>query len=522
MTSKRRRSASVTAALLAAITALVYTPRLQDAPVYFAHDEVRFALQAHSIATSGRDLNGRLMPVYFSEPGFSSGRDPISIYATALALIAFPFSETTIRSVTAVVGIIDVVLMYVLARLIFTNALLPLVAAGLLLLTPAHFLLSRLATSVIYPLPFTLGWLICLVVFIERRTRAALLASMGLLGLGVYSYLACMVTMPVCFLLTWFALFREKVRPRFYVIAAAGFLLPLVPLLIWHVVYPTRYADIVREYGVYDSARMGPLQGVKDLASYFSLGVRSDVYWRFFGPTFLFFFGDASLIDSTREAGVFTWPVGLLLPLGIYQIIASRRTTVGLVLLMAFALAPLAAVISANVAIHRGLVIVVFGVLIATYGVDFLLSADRRRWRLAGVLLLLFVPVHFRHFYVDYFHDYRVRSSGWFEHNIRGGAEELIDLAATDRRASVYLGSDIPFIESYWSFYLIKHHQEALQARTVYYDPKRLDLKALPERAVVLTAAGTPTESLLIANGWRTVRQVAEPGGDISFSIDQR
>jgi hypothetical protein len=67
-------------------TAAVYASRLGDAPIYLAHDEVKFALQAESMASTGRSLSGERFPVYFTEPEFKGGRDPISIYATALLL----------------------------------------------------------------------------------------------------------------------------------------------------------------------------------------------------------------------------------------------------------------------------------------------------------------------------------------------------------------------------------------------------------------------------------------------------
>jgi len=51
------------------------------------HDEVNFALQAQSVAATGRDTNGRLLPLYFSETGFEAGRDPIVIYLTAATLM---------------------------------------------------------------------------------------------------------------------------------------------------------------------------------------------------------------------------------------------------------------------------------------------------------------------------------------------------------------------------------------------------------------------------------------------------
>ena len=60
----------ITTALIAAAIVLggtlLYTRALGYAPPYLIHDEVQSALQAHAIATTGHDLGGRLLPMYFT------------------------------------------------------------------------------------------------------------------------------------------------------------------------------------------------------------------------------------------------------------------------------------------------------------------------------------------------------------------------------------------------------------------------------------------------------------------------
>ena len=96
------------------------TRALGDVP-YLIHDEAQGALQAHAIATTGRDLSGRLLPMYFTEPEFPPGRDPALIYVTALGLKVLPFTEAGARTPTALVAVLDLVLMFFAARAIFQN-----------------------------------------------------------------------------------------------------------------------------------------------------------------------------------------------------------------------------------------------------------------------------------------------------------------------------------------------------------------------------------------------------------------
>src|SRR4029077_3425033 len=110
--------------------------------------------------------------------------------------------------------------------------------------------------------------------------------------------------------------------------------------------------------------------GVHALFSAFSVSLRTDVFWNFFNPSFLFFSGDSSVANSTRLVGIFLLPVAILLPCGIYQILAVRRTPFNMLLLWGFVTAPLAAALLAEVAIRRALVMLPFAIVIATFGLE--------------------------------------------------------------------------------------------------------------------------------------------------------
>ena len=165
--------------------AAVYATRLGYAPIYLTHDEVNFSLQAVSVAPTGRDLNGRLFPVYFSEPEFAAGRDPMMIYVTALALTVLPLSDAAVRLPTALVGVMTIVLLLILWSKISPRAWMPLVAALCLSCSPGWFIHSRLALSVIYPLPFVVIWLLALRQYEVQPRPIWLFTGAASLGLGI-------------------------------------------------------------------------------------------------------------------------------------------------------------------------------------------------------------------------------------------------------------------------------------------------------------------------------------------------
>ena len=494
ITSGRPLKSASIVLLLVASSGLLYGHRLDYAPPHLEIDEVLIGLDAHSIASTGHDLRGEFLPLY-SQTAAHSWYQPFVIYLTALVLKVVPLSEWTVRLPTVCIGIVNIALMYFVALQLFGSDLLAAIAAGLLALTPAHFIHSRFGMDYVYPLPFVLAWLGCLVLYDRQRRPRQLVIGASLLGVGFYSLIASIVMMPVYFGLTCFMLFRQKAPRRLYWLAAAGFFPMLVPFLVWLALHPAAYAATVEKYGLYDATQLNAVQGLRSVVGYESLGQRVSQYWNFFNPSFLFFTGSRLLMFSTTRVGVFLLPTGVFLSVGIYQVVKHRAASINLVVLLGFATAPLAAlIVREENAISRALPLLPFGVLLATMGIQYLRSAsidlpraiykhagivalgtgtayatwtlftqsrmtrstlllvvvgmgamllwrlaDRvRLGRLATVCLFALAVTQFASFLSDYFSDYRVRSSFWLGGNIRGALEEIIDREQRERAPGVY------------------------------------------------------------------------------------
>ena len=123
---------------LVGVAVLLYAPHLGSAPVYLGQDEVFFGVTAHSIASTAHDINGRFLPLYFQWPGRIPAVwfQPIPVYFTALFLKALPLSEWSIRLPTLVLGLADIVLIYLVATRVFNSTRSALIASTLLMLTP--------------------------------------------------------------------------------------------------------------------------------------------------------------------------------------------------------------------------------------------------------------------------------------------------------------------------------------------------------------------------------------------------
>jgi hypothetical protein len=228
------------------------------------------------------------------------------------------------------------------------------------------------------------------------------------------------------------------------------------------------------------------------------------------------------MTNSTRLVGVFLMPFLVLIPLGMIHVAARRRTPLTIVVLVGFVFAPIAAVAvvpEEPYASDRELAVLVFGVLLASYGLERLFSSGSRGARAAALALVSLVPAHFAFFLFDYFGDYHRRAGFWFEWNHLGALDEIIAHDADGARPVFLSNGDDAMMDTYWRLALRKHHRDSLIDKTVYFDARRLDPSKLPPHALVLiTRNDTGWTSLAASGRLRQLAAIPEPG-DVPYFI---
>ncbi|HXI27058.1 MAG TPA: glycosyltransferase family 39 protein [Vicinamibacterales bacterium] len=476
---------------------LLYLPSLGTAPAYIGGDEARFATTAWSIATTGRDAFGNRLPLFFhlsdtvADTVGTRWYQPLLFYLVAATFRIAAFGEQSLRLPTVLIGLADIALIYAVARRLFGSALWAATAAALLTLTPAHLIFSRQALDYICPLPFVLGWLWCLLTALESDRSAWFFAAGLALGLGFYSYIASWVTMPLLLAVTWAAAYLSgHGRARSIVAATLGFALPVAIVVPWLWTHPQMWRDTIARYGLYDVQHATPLQGAKGFLNYNNLQERLSVYWDYFNPAYLLFSGGSNLTTATRQVGVLLVPVGVFLLAGAGALWRRRPVPVTVVLLSGLVLAPLpATLVDERYAVQRELVLLPFAVLVAVFGVRWMVRRQGVWNRLIAAALLVAVPIQFATFYRDYFTGYRLRSAYWFDPtNLRGVSDFLLSDAAGAAPA-LYFSEKLDDVSARWQFYVIKNQRLDVLQRTRLFDPKTLDVGALsPDSRLVLDA----------------------------------
>jgi 4-amino-4-deoxy-L-arabinose transferase-like glycosyltransferase len=504
---------------------ILYSWRLADTPVALHDAEVLFALHARAIAHTLHDANGRLLPLYFQIPqiGANVWFHPLLVYITAVFLKLLPLTEWTVRLPTVCVGIVDIVLVYAIARRVFQSERHGLIAASFMALTPAHFIHSRLAMDYLYPVPFVLAWLWCLVRFEEEAQPSFIFHGTLALGIGLYSYIGALVLMPLYAAMTLLLLLHKYRSPHTTMMwAALGFCSPLVLLLIWLPRHPEVFGDTIVRYGVSSVDKLHALRGLIT-----SAGIQEGVasYWNLSSPVYLFFVGSSNWVDSTRHGGVFLMPMAICIAAGLADFVIGPRSRIAWLVVAGFLTAPLGAVfVGEPWAVQRELELIPFAVFLAAFGARRLARSTHRPWHWVAVASIALMPLQFAGFYHDYFTAYRLNSLGWFGPQFGAAVKQVLDEGRSGQAEPiVYLSRAIPYGREHWQFSLDKAGRDDLMARTSYFDAQT-ELATMPSGSIVIEplADGQPLDPAATSPAFTRIGTVTKADGGPTFWLLRR
>ena len=234
-------------------------------------------------------------------------------------------------------------------------------AAVIFVSTPVIWRQYQVAPATLYPLLYVAGWLAAIAFFEATAQRAALLVAGGLLGAGVYVSPAAAVMMTAYLLLTIAAVpSLRRWPPTALAWFAGAFAVAAAPFAARMVLRPDRFRLIVNTAHLYDANRFNVLQGIREMTSWVGLTARSEVYYDYFNPAFLFL-----------SPGVLLWPLAILIPVGLYHIVDGETHAAARLAVGGFLAAPLAASLTALAPTpERILFITPFAAMVAMFGLE--------------------------------------------------------------------------------------------------------------------------------------------------------
>jgi 4-amino-4-deoxy-L-arabinose transferase-like glycosyltransferase len=497
---------------------LLYVVGLDRAPAFVGSDEAHFAGQALSIATTGRDLNGRFLPLFVEildplamNQSLGVWYQPMLFYFMALVLKVLPVAEWSIRLPMALVAVLNCWLTYAVGRRVFAKRGYAVLAALMLAMTPAQFIMSRQALDYLAPLPFVLGWTWCLLRFFESGSRSSLMTGGALLGIGLYSYVASWMMMPFYLALTLLLLRRHSATPwRSSLQLCGAFAVPVLLAPFWLYFHPVMLSETVARYHLAGADSVPLLQRITAMVDV-DLGRRVSLYWHYFNPSFLFFAGGSHPTQSTARVGVFLLPVAVFLVFGVHRLWTERRRPQNVLLLVGLFSAPLPIVLvvpqDPEYSIARLLVLLPFAALVAATGVEWLIQRPSRAWRMMTIALLMVMPVQYAAFQWDYFSTYQLRATPRLDPlNTRDVTAYILDRDRQSPVPRVYLADNDQDEKAVsWRFHLLKHGRMDLWERTRYFIPNRLDTDGVAPGSLIVFYAADPAAKTLLDQGHVTL-----------------
>jgi hypothetical protein len=235
-------------------------------------------------------------------------------------------------------ALVTLALLYSTASVAFGGVIAGVIAAASALMAPLLWTQLAALPPALYAIPCVCGWLLAIAML--SATRRWWWAAVGgaALAAGAYTSAPALVMMPCYAALTVCVLAPARsVARQALAVFVAAFVLGSMPLLIRWMLQPQAFRDLVNAHHLYDANRFNVLQGVREVTSWVGLTARSEVYWDYLNPVFLFVTGR-----------VLAWPLVILLPLGLYYALVKDSTAVARLALIGYLVAPLAGSLTAE------------------------------------------------------------------------------------------------------------------------------------------------------------------------------
>lgn len=321
--------------LIVILAAVLRIYRIDNIPPSLSWDEAAVGYNAYSVANYGRDEYGKLFPLVFRS--FGEDKQPIHIYFTAIFVKFFGLSEFSTRSPAAIMGSLNVLLIFFLAKKLFKDERIGLFSSLFLAISPQNLFFSRFNHEANFALFFFFLGLLLFFMAIGKR-KYFLTFSLLSFFLSVISYHAAEIAVPLIVILL-LTLYFKKIFSKATILIGFFLLTAFIPLVILN----PRLFGIVR----YNQTK----QDKNDVEKTFifqkthnyllgRINLVSEQYFSHFDPKFLFGSEDKNFKLSVPGQGEFYKIDIVFLFLGLVYLL-RKRSREGLLVLSWALIGPL-------------------------------------------------------------------------------------------------------------------------------------------------------------------------------------
>ncbi len=443
--------------VIAILAAGLRIDRLDSVPPSLSWDETAVGFNAYTIANNLRDEYGTFLPLFFKS--FGEDKQPIHIYITALSVKLLGLSEFSTRLPAAIFGILNVVLIFFLARVLFKSDFIGLSSSLFLAISPQNIFFSRFNHEANFALFFfMLGLLLFYQGFKKNRSFSPL--SFFFFLLSMVSYHAAEIIVPPVLLLLFILYFKDITWDKASVLLSSFLLGGFIALSIFN----PRLLGIVR----YNQTIQGKSDFEKTILfkstnNYFlgRINLILEQYSGHFDPKFLFESGDTNPRLSAQGSGEFYKVDAIFLILGLIYLFHKKSKESLLVFFWAL-LGPLPSSLFAE-APHAGRAAFMMGSwqIITALGfytlIDFFKKAFFRR--MVGFICLVALAISLKVFLNYYFNEFPKRYAIDWQYGMKQIVEYVKNHKEYDQVYNTAIRSQ-PYI--FYLYYLNKPLSEYL------------------------------------------------------------
>lgn len=182
--------------------------QITNIPHGFFADEASIGYNAYTLIHSGKDEFGNQFPILFQNFG-TFFRPGVSIYISSFFVNFFGLNEFALRLSSAVIGTLTIIVVFYLAKILFSSKRIGLLASLFLAISPWHIHFSRINQEFIYLVFFlTLSALIFLI-SIRNNKPILLILALFLFGISLYTYVTAYFLIPVFIFLIFLIYYKN-------------------------------------------------------------------------------------------------------------------------------------------------------------------------------------------------------------------------------------------------------------------------------------------------------------------------
>lgn len=452
--------------------------KLGTFPKAITWDEAAVGYNAYTILNWGKDEWGNKFPLVFKS--FEDDKNPIHIYSTVPFVAVLGLNEFATRAPASFFGVLNVIVIFFLARRLFKSDLAGLLSSLFLAVSPFAIQFSRFNHELNFAIFFFLAGTLFFYKGLQKK-KYFLLLSFLFFGIDLLTYHSAKIITPILIILLVSLNFKKLIKTGNY--------------FIWSgVIYVFFVCILFLEPGLLGGARLEQNliqeREIEETVLYQETGNKTystielvfKRYLEYFKPQFLFVSGDPIQRHSIQAVGTFYWLDLPFLIIGfivlLFELVKKKNRQMFFILVWMF-IAPLPAAASSRFT-HAPRAMFMMGswTVVSAFGAYTLINLLKNKYLkiIFGSLIIIFSGVFVYRYFYEYFGNYADRYAvEW-----RYGMKEAVDIAKSDGFKEVYMTDCFmqPYI--FFLYYLKTPLPEFLDS--VYYNR---DLVKRPSNLVV-------------------------------------